>query len=129
MRAIGLLPALTDNVGKPGAGFCYLNMTPAVAGIDLDSLVGAELIQGEPASISHMDFADELSTADKYRAMISWNTNPVASVPNNHQFRQAMQRDDLFTVAIDCFQTDTTDYADIVLPAASFLEFDDLTFS
>ena len=129
MRAIGLLPALTGNVGKPGAGFCYLNMTPAVAGIDLDSLVGAELIQGEPASISHMDFAEELSTADKYRALISWNTNPVASVPNNHQFRQAMQRDDLFTVAIDCFQTDTTDYADIVLPAASFLEFDDLTFS
>jgi anaerobic selenocysteine-containing dehydrogenase len=37
-----------------------------------------------------------------------------------------MQRDDLFTVAIDLFQTDTCDLADIILPAASFLEFDDL---
>ena len=129
MRAVGLLPALTGNVGKPGAGFCYLNMTPAIAGIDLDALVGAELIQGEPSSIGHMDFADELSETGKYRALISWNTNPVASVPNNRQFRQAMQREDLFTAAIDCFETDTVSYADIVLPAASFLEFDDLTFS
>ena len=129
MRAVGLLPALTGNVGKPGAGFCYLNMTPAVAGIDLDTLVGAELIQGEPATISHMDFADKLSDLDLYKALISWNTNPVASVPNHKQFCQAMQREDLFTVAIDCFHTDTVDYADIVLPAASFLEFDDLTFS
>ena len=37
-----------------------------------------------------------------------------------------MQREDLFTVAIDLFQTDTCDLADIVLPAASCLEFDDL---
>ncbi len=129
MRAIGLLPALTGNVGKAGAGFCYLNMTPAIAGIDLDALVGAELIKSEPHTISHMDFADELSDSDKYKALIGWNTNPVASVPNNKQFRSAMQREDLFTVAIDCFDTDTVSYADIVLPAAGFLEFDDLTFS
>ena len=66
MRAVGLLPALTGNVGKPGAGFCYLNMTPAVAGIDLDALVGAELIQVEPATISHMDFSDKLGEPDLY---------------------------------------------------------------
>lgn len=128
-RAVGLLPALTGNIGKAGAGFCYLNMTPAVAGIDFDQLVGAELISGEPASISHMDFADHLSDPEKSRALISWNTNPVASVPNYKQFCEAMKREDLFTVVIDCFHTDTVDYADIVLPAASFLEFDDLTFS
>jgi anaerobic selenocysteine-containing dehydrogenase len=129
MRAVGLLPALTGNVGKPGAGFCYLNMTPGVAGIDFAALEGACLARGEANSISHMDFADELSEPGKYTALFSWNTNPVASVPNFKQFCKAMQREDLFTVAIDCFHTDTVDYADIVLPAASFLEFDDLTFS
>ncbi|MFT5351217.1 MAG: anaerobic selenocysteine-containing dehydrogenase, partial [Gammaproteobacteria bacterium] len=129
MRAAGLLPALTGNVGKPGTGFCYLNMTPAVAGIDFEALGGSQLASGDAESISHMDFADELSEPGKYRALFSWNTNPVASVPNYKQFCKAMQREDLFTVVIDCFHTDTVDYADIVLPAASFLEFDDLTFS
>jgi len=43
--------------------------------------------------------------------------------------RRALAREDLFTVAIDLFPTDTTDYADVVLPAANFLEFDDLMCS
>ena len=43
--------------------------------------------------------------------------------------QRGLAREDLFTVVIDCFMTDTADYADIVLPAASFLEFDDLCVS
>ena len=43
--------------------------------------------------------------------------------------RRALEREDLFHVAIDLFHTDTTAYADIILPAASFLEFDDLVLS
>ncbi len=42
---------------------------------------------------------------------------------------KGLAREDLFTVVIDCFMTDTADYADIVLPAASFLEFDDVCSS
>jgi anaerobic selenocysteine-containing dehydrogenase len=52
--------------------------------------------------------------------------NVAASAPRQQQLREALKREDLFTVVIDLFQTDTADYADIVLPAASFLEFDDL---
>jgi anaerobic selenocysteine-containing dehydrogenase len=40
-----------------------------------------------------------------------------------------LTRDDLFVVTIDCFPTDTTSYSDVVLPAASFLEFDDLVWN
>jgi anaerobic selenocysteine-containing dehydrogenase len=61
--------------------------------------------------------------------MLCWNMNPAASNPEQARLRQALARDDLFTVVIDLFQTDTADYADIVLPAASFLEFDDLVSS
>ena len=43
--------------------------------------------------------------------------------------KKGLAREDLFTVVIDCFMTDTADYADIVLPAASFLEFDDVCSS
>jgi anaerobic selenocysteine-containing dehydrogenase len=55
-----------------------------------------------------------------------WNINVAASGPRQRQLRQALQREDLFTVVLDLFQTDTADLADVVLPAASFLEFDDL---
>lgn len=129
MRAIGLLPALTGNVGKPGAGFYYLNITPIFAGIDLGWLGGADLAKVPPPKISHMDLATRLGIPDEFKAFVSWNTNPLASAPRQEALRAACAREDLFTVAIDCFPTDTTRYADIVLPAAGFLEFDDLTFS
>jgi len=128
MRAVGLLPAVTGNVGKPGAGFYYLNSTADIAGIDYEKLEGAKLSQNDHLSISHMDFSEQLAT-DKFKSLLVWNTNPAASAPNQNQLHDALRREDLFTVVIDCFQTDTADYADIVLPAASFLEFDDLTCS
>ena len=129
MRAVGLLPAFTGNIGKAGAGFTYVTYTPAIAGLDFDAMAGAQLAAAEPASVSHMDFAEQLSDPERFKSLLVWNTNPVASAPNQTRLRKALEREDLFTVVVDCFQTDSADYADIVLPAASFLEFDDLTFS
>lgn len=129
MRAVGLLPSLTGNVGKAGAGFCYMNSTASLAGIDTASLGGANLVKQAGKTVSHMDLAARLSDANEFKAMMSWNTNPLASAASQGALRKAFAREDLFTVVIDCFRTDTTAYADIVLPAASFLEFDDVTFS
>ena len=75
-----------------------------------------------------MDFSKQLAT-EKFKSLLVWNPHPAASAPNQKQLQDALRREDLFTGVIDCFQTDTADYADIVLPAASFLEFDDLTCS
>ena len=133
MRAVGMLPALTGNVGKPGAGFYYLNYTPAFIGMDLAGLSGAGLgsaeLRAKRKSVSHMQLAERLVNADEFRAFVAWNTNPVASAADQNALRRALAREDLFTLVIDCFATDTASYADIVLPAASFLEFDDLTYS
>lgn len=129
MRAVGLLPAFTGNVGKPGAGFCYMNYTPAFAGIDLEHLSGHSLAKPDALSISHMDFADRLANSSEFRSLFVWNTNPLASAPEQITLREGFAREDLFTVVVDCFATDSAAYADYVLPAASFLEFDDLTFS
>ena len=129
MRATALLPTLTGNIGKPGTGFCYLNYTPAFAGIDLDALAGAQFAKADAPKISHMDLAVKLADPDQFKVMVVWNTNPLASAPDQNALRTSFAREDLFTVVIDCFATDTSAYADIVLPAASFLEFDDLTFS
>lgn len=124
MRACSLLPAATGNVGKPGTGFLYLNWFNA-RGFDDAYLTAAHLNQGVPP-ISHMDLADYLADPARSQALFSWNMNVAASGPRQRQLREALRREDLFTVVLDLFQTDTADFADIVLPAASFLEFDDL---
>src|SRR5215210_1683245 len=124
MRACSLLPAVTGNLGKPGAGFLYLNWFNA-RGVDEAYLTAAHLSQGVPP-ISHMDLAACLADPDRSRALVCWNINVAASGPRQRQLRQTLRREDLFSVVVELFQTDTADFADIVLPAASFLEFDDL---
>jgi anaerobic selenocysteine-containing dehydrogenase len=125
MRSCAVLPAITGNLGKPGAGLCYLNGSGS-RNIDPGYLSAPHLLRGSGASISHMDLAEVLGDPERARAFFCWNMNVAASAPRQRQLREALSRDDLFTVVIDLFQTDTADYADIVLPAASFLEFDDL---
>lgn len=129
MRAAGLLPAVTGNVGKAGAGFYYLNETPAFAGVDFDYLAGSELATAEPKTVGALDLAERLLDPDEFKAFMVWNTNPLASCSDQQKLREACSREDLFMVALDLFETDTVLYADIVLPAASFLEFDDITYS
>ncbi len=128
LRAYSLLATATGNLGKPGTGFLYLNGT-ASRGIDDDYIWGSSLNPSDPLSISHMDLAARLEDAGASGALFCWNNNIVASCPNQTRLRRALEREDLFTVAIDLFPTDTTDYADIILPAASFLEFSDLVAS
>ena len=126
MRACALLPALTGNLGKPGAGFLYLNANLAQRGIDEAYLCGAHLATRTPPALSHMDFAAALEDRARSRALFVWNMNPLASCPQQRRLRSALEREDLLTVALELFPTDTTELADYVLPAASFLEFDDL---
>lgn len=129
-RACALLPALSGNVGKPGAGFYYLNATLSIG---RRGLKGASYAppggDAGPPKVSQMDLPDLLQSPEAVQAYLVWNCNPAASNPNQAKMRTGLGREDLFTVVVDCFMTDTADYADIVLPAASFLEFDDLNAS
>jgi anaerobic selenocysteine-containing dehydrogenase len=125
VRAVGLLPVVSGNLGKPGTGLLYLNGGDSRR-IDEDYLAGAELARHVPEPISHMDLAATLEDPERARALCCWNINIAASNPEQERLREALAREDLFTVVVDMFATDTTDYADIVLPAASFLEHDDL---
>ncbi len=126
-RACAMLPAFTGNIGKPGAGAYYLNGTFAIGlrkGASPDPMP-----PGGAAGVSHMDLPDLLNDPAATSAFFVWNCNPVASNPDQSKTIQGLKREDLFTVVVDCFPTDTAKYADIVLPAASFLEFDDLCAS
>lgn len=129
MRACAMLPAVTGNIGKPGTGIYYLNGKGATRNMDMDDVSGEGLRRAPRRSISHMDLVDRLRDAENSRALLLWNINIVASNPQQAALRQAMSSEGLFTVVIDLFATDSADLADIVLPAASFLEFDDLVAS
>ena len=124
IRACSMLPALCGNYAKPGAGLLYLN-GGGQKGVDGDYLAASHLNNG-PESLSQMDLAKYLESAENALAFLCWNINPVASSPEQGRHMRAISRDDLFTVVLDIFATDTTDFADYVLPAASFLEFDDV---
>jgi anaerobic selenocysteine-containing dehydrogenase len=128
VRAVALLPVVTGNLGRPGCGLLYLNGTDSRA-IDEDYLTAAHLAANAPEPISHMELVDRLEDHDRARALVCWNINIAASNPEQARLRRALEREDLFTVVVDLFATDTADLADIVLPAASFLESDDLVAS
>jgi anaerobic selenocysteine-containing dehydrogenase len=123
MRACALLPAVSGNLAKPGAGFLYLN---GQAPIDSDYLTATRLATAAPAPVSHMDLCDVLEDSSRSQALVCWNINIAASNPDQARLRRALARDDLYVVVCELFPTDTTDLADVVLPAASFLEADDL---
>jgi anaerobic selenocysteine-containing dehydrogenase len=124
-RAVAALCAATGNIGRPGRGLLYLN-GPATRAVDLDYVTAPHLARATPRAISHMDLAGTLADPARSAALFCWNNNIVASSPSQTALRQALGREDLLHVVVDLFQTDTADYADYVLPAASFLEFDDL---
>lgn len=125
MRSVAMLPAISGNLATPGAGFLYLNDQLEMDGDWFE----APHLGSPPEPVSHMDLADVLADPSRAQSLLCWNINIAASNPQQTRLREALGREDLFTVVIDLFPTDTCDYADVVLPAASFLEFDDLVSS
>src|SRR5277367_5414524 len=60
------------------------------------------------------------------KAIVVYNSNPAAIAPDQNRVLRGFARNDLFTVVLEQFQTDTADYADILLPSTTFLEHTDL---
>src|SRR5436305_3982666 len=121
-RTIACLPALVG-AWRDAAGGIVLS-TADFYGFDHAALERADLLAGRrPRVINQSQLGDALTTAQPpVRAMIVYNNNPVAVCPESDKVIAGFSRDDLFTVVIDHFQTDTADYADIVLPATTQLE-------
>jgi anaerobic selenocysteine-containing dehydrogenase len=87
---------------------------------------------GREARIVNMSLLGHaLTTLDNppVKALVVYNSNPAAIAPGQNVVLRGLRRDDLFTVVLEQFQTDTADHADIVLPATTFLEHTDLYFA
>ena len=121
-RTIACLPALVG-AWRDAAGGLVLT-TAGFYGFDHAALERADLLGGRrPRIVNHAALGDALTSAQPpVRATIVYNNNPVAVCPESDKVVAGFSREDLFTVVIDHFQTDTADYADFVLPATTQLE-------
>ncbi|MEM8736181.1 MAG: molybdopterin-dependent oxidoreductase, partial [Planctomycetota bacterium] len=124
-RAITLLPALTGKWKNRGGGGAL--STSGGFGLNESRYSGMHLLKPGRRHINQCQFGDALlNKADPISTLFVYNSNPVAVAPDSSAVRAGMRRDDLFTVVLEHFQTDTADYADILLPATTFVEHPDL---
>lgn len=130
VRAITMLPCITGSWKEVGGGL-QLSTSGAfpLAG---DALERTDLMHtslGRPARLVNMSqLAMALATTNDppIKALFVYGSNPAAVAPNHNGVVKQLRRDDLFIVVHEQFLTDTTDYADIVLPATTFFEHKDL---
>jgi len=128
VRAVACLPALVGAWRDPAGG--ALLSSSGTYPIDGKALERPDLILGEPRTINMSAIGDALTSPEApVRAVFVYNSNPVAVAPESRKVVAGFAREDLFVVVHDLFQTDTADYADILLPATSQLEHFDVHHS
>jgi len=126
VRAIALLPALTGDWNLSGGG-AQLSTSQAFP-LDLAYLERTDLIPPGTRTINMTRIGEALTETNDppVKAMIVYNSNPAAIAPDRERVIAGLRRDDLFTVVLEHFQTDTADYADVLLPATTQLEHEDV---
>ena len=126
-RAVACLPALIGAWRHRAGGL--LMSSSAVFPVDRAALQRPDLLAGRtPRTVNMVTIGDDLlrpsspAFGPKIEALIVYNSNPVAVAPDSGQVVRGFARDDLFTVVLEQFQTDTADQADYILPATTQLE-------
>ena len=123
--AVMALPAVAGHFGAPSSGFVL--STSAAWNLDLESAADAP---SSDARTINQNLVGQALAADSPDAPVDfvfvYNHNPIATLPNQELVRSGFEREDLFTVVFDQVMTDTALFADVLLPATTFLEHEDL---
>ena len=134
VRAIACLPALIG-AWRHRAGGVLLSSSGTFP-VNDKALQRPDLLAGRtPRTINMATIGDDLlrpasqDFGPAIEALVVYNSNPVAVAPDSSKVVQGFAREDLFTVVLEHFQTDTADYADYILPATTQLEHWDVHLS
>jgi anaerobic selenocysteine-containing dehydrogenase len=134
VRAIAMLPALTGAWRHRGGGaqlstsggFAWNEKALRRPDLALSSPLGREARTVNMSALGQALEIQGRKNEPDVHALFVYNSNPGAVAPNQNAVRRGLARADLFTVVHDLFFNDTTDYADYVLPATTFLEHTDV---
>ena len=129
VRLVALLPCLTGAWRQRGGGL-LLSASGWFKGFRNSSALERPDLLGtrRPRTINMSTIGDDLlregsaEFGPRIEALVVYNSNPVAVAPQSPKVVQGFQREDLFTVVLEQFMTDTADHADYVLPATTQLE-------
>ncbi len=121
-RAVSLLPALLGY----HRGFHYTDGPGRF--VDWGYISGARLSQNEGKVVNQVSIGDRLE-AGEFKFVFVLGSNPVVTLPNQSAVRKGLNRKDVFVVADDTHWSETTEYANVVLPAPTYLEKRDVNFS
>lgn len=126
ISAIATLAALTGSWRDVGGGVVL--STSHAFQFNIDALERADLQPRATRLVNMTKLGSALTELNDppVKALVVYNSNPAAIAPNQSAVLAGMRREDLFTVVLEQFQTDTADHADILLPATTFLEHRDL---
>ena len=127
VRLIASLPALIGAWRQPAGGI--LLSSSGMFPVDRASLQRPDLLQGRKPRTINMSTIGNALLDGGLKALVVFNSNPVAVAPESAKVEQGFAREDLFTVVLEHFQTDTADYADYILPATTQLEHWDVHMS
>ncbi|MBE7637821.1 molybdopterin-dependent oxidoreductase [Sneathiella sp. P13V-1] len=127
VRAILGLPAIAGKFGVRGGGVIggAGNLFPKTS----EKLTRPDLLPKETRTLNILDVGRHLDEDDldtPLKGVFIYNHNPVIVAPDQNQMKRALSREDLFIVGSDVVMTDSMRYADIVLPASTHFEHDDI---
>lgn len=119
--AIMALPAVGGKFGVRGGGYSMSNS--ASWGIER-TWIGAAEPQTRVVNMNHLGrvLSDGSTATPPVKLLFVYNCNPAATMPDQRRVIRGLEREDLFTVVSEQVLTDTALYADVVLPATTFLE-------
>jgi len=134
VKVIAMLPAVIGSWRETGGGL-QLSTSQMFqlnrAALERPDLQTSSPLGREARLVNMSELGKALTTLDEPRvqSLFVYNSNPAAVAPNQNLVRRGLAREDLFTVVVEQFQTDTADFADILLPATTFLEHTDIYFA
>lgn len=127
VAAVLALPAVAGKFGRPGSG--YALSSSEAYGYDGERVVGVPEAATRIVNMNRLGRALTEPLDPPVKALFVYDCNPAVTIPDQTRVLEGLGREDLFTVVFEQVMTDTARYADVLLPATTFLEHTEISGS